>query len=332
MMASYSCFLNWKVSWVIKCILPLFILFLLANKATAGLVWETTKAPIIDGNILYANSAYGGGMGKLVGMDFNDPTPNPCYHQICNIYVGVNTNYNNRGALKYLSLAGGAWGSAPPPGPIDTHQIYLAKTMGEVYKFMDSQPGDKGLHVGRVFTGHRMGSGYYCDPGLASYYPVCEVKERWHAYSTACYALGYVTANIGSSYVQAFPGQGCIGPNPPNNECNIDAGAVTLDHGQLGTEEVNGHRKRESFRISCTYPANAEVSVVSNTANEKIMLKGDGSLYSTVTLDGVPGITGKKITIPTGGVPIDLESTLHTVGNIEEGPFSGNGILIINAY
>ncbi|MGQ5836831.1 MrpH family fimbial adhesin [Serratia sp. IR-2025] len=319
----HAYYLNEILVWMVKSTL---IFFVFVFNASAGIVWETINAPV-DSNGSINNAIYAklGAEGRIASIDFNDPTPNPC-HTIgyCSVIFGAYHNYIKYGDRTHIgTYQSPSWSSKI----ISQRYIVEAKTMGELYRGLATQPNS--LYIGKPVFGYTTW-GWYCDPGLLGGVDACVIKNKWEAYSKVCYALVYTPAS--SAYYYPFPGQGCIGPNPPNNECNIDAGSVTLDHGQLGTDEVNGHRKRESFRISCTYPANAEVSVVSNNANEKIMLKGDGSLYSTVTVDGVPGIIGKKITIPTGGVPIDLESTLHTVGNIEEGPFSGNGILIINAY
>lgn len=310
-------FFNDKVAWMGKVILSSFLLFIFVFKADAGVVWETTNAPIIDGTISSANAKYYGAAGKIVSMDFDDPTPSPCYQKACIATIGVYTNLSSKPAPYMQTYLSYAWEMGP---------IYHSKTMGELYKALSSK-AENNFYVGAEVGGYG-NIRYYCDPDISP--EICINKNKWEAYSKVCYALVYFRTSY--SYYNAFPGQSCIGPTPPNNECNIDAGAVTLDHGQLSTDEVNGHKKQETFRISCTYPANADISLVSNNASEKIMLKGDDSLYSTVTIDGVPGITGKKINIPTGGASINLESTLHTVGNVEEGPFSGNGILIINSY
>ncbi|WP_187181542.1 PapG chaperone-binding domain-containing protein [Serratia nevei] len=310
-----------KLTWLGK--LVLFSLSAFTFNTEAGMVWQTLNAPIVDGYISSGNSSRYSALARLVSIDFNDPTPNPCYNAGCIITVGAYHNFSH--AYTYAA----SYTSTPSFRLIwnsnTIKDIQKQRTMGELYSLLSKIGDDFGgkLNVGIEALGTTLG---YCDPGFDK---TCIIKNKWEAYSKICYALVFT---FSTAYYKAFPGQNCIGPTPPNNECKIDAGAVTLDHGSLTTDEVNGNKKKETVRISCTYPANAEVSVVSNTANEKIMLKGDGSLYSTVTVDGVPGITGKKIAIPTGGVPIDLESTLYTVGNIEEGPFSGNGILIINAY
>ncbi|MGP2773762.1 MrpH family fimbial adhesin [Serratia marcescens] len=323
MRGGYSYFFNLKALWIIKCVLPVFIILFPFNKATASIVWETTYAPIEkDGSIVDANSYKA--TGVIVSIDFNDPTPNPCYRTHgCNISLGVFHNFSglatgNGPYREYIgawSPTGTYWGGGNEE-----------KTMGELYKSLNTKSNS--FLVGKTVIGYTSPR-YFCDPEL--YSTGCIITNKWEAYSKVCFILGYDQTGS-STYKYPFPGQSCIGPTPPNNQCNIDAGSVTLDHGQLGTDEVNGNKRKESFRISCTYPANANIALLSNNGNEKIMLKGDNSLYSTVTIDGVPGMTGKKINIPTGGVSIDLESTLHTVGNVEEGPFSGNGILIINAY
>lgn len=295
--------------------------FIFANSATAGMVWETTKAPIVNGNITSVNSSPAGATGKLVSIDPNDDTPNPCAGIDCQIQVGVFHNFTTWGNRMYVA--------AHPTGEFYWNNAYhpalrAAKTMGEVYTFLKS----KGLSTGQQVTGYNRP--FYCDPELPGNAKYCLIKKRWEAYSAVCYALVYT--EITHSYSYVFPGQNCIGPTPPNNECNVEAGSVTLDHGELATDAVNGHKRSENVRISCTYPANANLTVFSKDANEKIMLKNDGSLYSTVNIDGVPGPTGKKINIPQGGTTINLESTLHTAGNVEAGPFSGTAILVINNY
>ncbi|MEB6083374.1 hypothetical protein MXF40_18515 [Serratia marcescens] len=316
-----------KLLWMKRTFFTSFLLVFFICKASASMVWETVKAPIIDGQIHSANSSGAGSTGRLVSVDFNDQTPSPCFNPTntvgCIITVGVFTNLGTLSAPYYYVGTNGSPSISSGLHPA----LKKARTMGELYSYL-RQVGTPMVEVGFSPFGYPR-PGWYCDPGIS---PLanCVIKTRWEAYSKVCYALVY--AHSSTSYYASLPGQNCIGPTPPNNECNIDAGAVTLEHGQLSTDEVNGHKKKESVRLSCTYPANANISVVSNNASEKIELKADGSLFSTVTIDGVPGITGKKVNIPTGGVIIDLESTLHTAGNVEEGPFSGNAILIINSY
>ncbi len=309
-----------KFPWARRAILSSLLVFIYICKANAGMVWKTTNAPIVNGLINSGNYAGAGASGRLVSIDVNDQTQNPCFQRSCIVTIGVFTNFNQFLAPYVGTSLSPTWQATLYP------EMNTAWTMGELYKIITKKVKNP-IDVGFNARGYPNFS-YYCDPDYSPSF--CIIKKKWEAYSKLCYALVYQFSS--SVYYNAFPGQSCIGPTPPNNECNIDAGAVTLDHGQLSTDEVNGHKKKESVRLSCTYPANADISVVSNNASEKIELKADGSLFSTVTIDGVPGITGKKINIPTGGVAIDLESTLHTTGNVEEGPFSGNAILIINSY
>ncbi|MEE4482835.1 hypothetical protein V2T44_07650 [Serratia ficaria] len=314
-----------KVAWLIK---PLVFLsaafaFISLPNATAGMVWKTLNAPLVNGNIVSANSGPAGGKGQLVSVDYNDPRPNPCYgtNTQCFFSIYVFTN-----STKYTYVAAGY----DTPNEIKVWFFERGshpKTLGELYRALQQ----RGLNAGYTVTGYNRP--YYCDPTLPGAQAGCIFNSnKWEAYSKVCYALIYGVAYGGSGPFEPVPGQGCIGPTPPNNECHVDAGSVTLNHGELTTDAVNGHRKSENVRISCTYPANANLAVYSSDANEKIMLKSDNSLYSTVTIDGVAGITGKKINIPQEGATINLESTLHAVGNVEAGAFSGTAILVINNY
>lgn len=323
---------NCKITWLIKLSAFLFVaLFLSSSRlATAGMVWETTNAPIVNGYIHYSNRAMNGATGRLASVDYSDPTPNPCYQQkTCVVGFGVSHNFKSYTYPYILTYrAKDMWASGREAGALPKNivpEMLTVKTIGELYTIL------RPLGVfPQSINGNNTTVGY-CEPTLAGKGD-CIYGDKWEAYSKVCYAFIYRTAGGANDYGSPFPGQNCIGPTPPNNECKVDAGAVTLDHGELATDAVNGHRKNENVRISCTYPANANLAILSKDANEKIMLKNDNSLYSTVTIDGAPGISGKKINIPQGGTTINLESTLHTVGNVEAGPFSGTAILVINNY
>jgi hypothetical protein len=324
---------NFKITWLIKLSAFLFVaLFLSSSRlATAGMVWETTNAPLHQGYILYSNRSMNGATGRLVSVDYSDPTPNPCYQQIsCVVGFGVSHNKSLYAPNTYIFtyMAKHFWSSDNQAGALPQNiapEIVTVKTIGELYTIL------RPLGVfPQSIAGNNTTVGY-CDPTLAGKGD-CIYGDKWEAYSKVCYAFVYKIAGGANNFASPFPGQSCIGPSPPNNECKVDAGAVTLDHGELATDAVNGHRKNENVRISCTYPANANLAILSKDANEKIMLKNDNSLYSTVTIDGVSGVSGKKINIPQGGTTINLESTLHTVGNVEAGPFSGTAILVINNY
>lgn len=298
------------------CLLSLTLFFGFTYSATAGLLWQTTKATIKDGNIQYATFHYFS-QGVLVSADFNDPTPNPCVNYSCVLNIGVFTNSSSQPYYPSTTTGLGQMTSSLYPGIINS------KTMGELYHYIFFQ--NTAYKIGMVVGGN---SSYaYCDPTMKN---DCIYKNQMEAYSHACYFLLY-SQNTHNSY-QPMPNQSCIGPTPPNNECTVDTGSVTLDHGELLADAVNENKKRQKVNISCTYPANAKIAFYSKDANDNIALKSDGSLYSTVTIDGISGSVGKIISIPKGGTTVDLESTLHTVGDVVEGVFSGTGILVINNY
>ncbi|MBL3523564.1 hypothetical protein IM876_12860 [Serratia plymuthica] len=318
---------KYKIAWLIKHLVFLFVSLFLssAHQVLAGTVWRTTNAPIISGYLVYAISYSYNASAVLESIDYNDQNPNPCYHDLyCK--VGITAFTNQMIGNTYLQANTGnkaSWGAIKSTAHTLVPGMEEAKTMGELYTALRPY----GLYAGMSVVGNGNGPAY-CDPEKVFPGAKCIINDRWQAYSKVCYALGY---QISQSYI-ALPGQGCIGPTPPNNECKVDSGSVILDHGELTTDKVNGNRKNVSVRISCTLPANADLVIYSKDANEKIMLKNDNSLYSTVTIDGISGPAGKTINIPQGGVTINLESTLHTVGNVQAGPYSGTAILVINNY
>ena len=289
--------------------------FFIPIQAMSGMLWQTTKADLKNG--LQSANYYTNSEGLLVSVDYNDETPNPCYTLKCSeIAVAVYTNQVKNGP--YMKANTTPFYSATSPW------MNTAKTMEELYRYLSD---NSSIRPGFTTQGTRNGR-WFCDPDLHTY--VCIINDKNEAYSRLCYILGY-TLNSQETFTP-FPGQSCIGPTQPNNECIVDTGSVTLDHGELFADVVNGNKTSQHVKISCTYSANAEILFISKDANDKISLNSDGSLYSTVTIDGVTGTTGKKISIPSNGATIVLESTLNAVGDITEGAFSGTGILVINNY
>ena len=104
-------------------------------------------------------------------------------------------------------------------------------------------------------------------------------------------------------------------PAPPVTCTTEDP--VTLDHGVLSADQVNGHTTTSLLGLSCSGPATLRISM----ATERINL-GDG-IKSRVTVNGVSA----------GGIvssegPIVITSQLSSSGPVE-GPHSGSGVIIL---
>ncbi|WP_262198945.1 hypothetical protein, partial [Serratia ficaria] len=87
-----------KVAWLIKSLVFLSAAFAFISlpNATAGMVWKTLNAPLVNGNIISANSGPAGGKGQLVSVDYNDQTPNPCYEKNTQCFFGIYTQVTSR--------------------------------------------------------------------------------------------------------------------------------------------------------------------------------------------------------------------------------------------
>ncbi|WP_420704453.1 hypothetical protein [Pantoea ananatis] len=94
--------------------------------------------------------------------------------------------------------------------------------------------------------------------------------------------------------------------------------SVTLDHGALSADQVNGHTTTSLLGLSCSGPATLRISM----ANERINL-GDG-IKSRVTVNGV-----SVGAIVSSEGPIVITSQLSSSGPVE-GPHSGSGVIILS--
>lgn len=142
---------------------------------------------------------------------------------------------------------------------------------------------------------------------------------NWRSMSAKCPMSAYK-----AFYVTVTWGTGEVPPDPdPPASCKIIA-PITLSHGTISSEKINGNTASSTFGVEC----NRETDVFLRIPESGVIaLKRNNSLKSTVLLDGMKGGNVRVAKVGPGVKYITVSSVLSALGAIEGGAFSGSGIL-----
>jgi len=111
-------------------------------------------------------------------------------------------------------------------------------------------------------------------------------------------------------------------PTAVNATCSIDTPELLLDHGSLNPLEVNGNVKEMDVDISCS----PDVTVSVFTAGGNVLLFGNGSISSTITIDGQ---NPRRASI-SGSRTFKLKSVLGASGTPMPSNYGNSTTLLIN--
>lgn len=232
--------------------------------------------------------------------DSDDSTPNPCYGQTaCTIFIGHKHTASGTSGSGVVR----AWSVSAYPF------LSSSETMGELgteFKKVFPMPySGTTNHVGSV--NYEECVGFFYAPGVN---------------------MGTSGATIDNKYLgySIIPGSICGVAPAPSGSCDFDQDVITLDHGTLSRQELEGHQVSESVSISCSSSQILKIYVFSA---DNVQLRDDGSLYSELYLNDT--------TLGTAGLELDVEeqdsvsikSVLRTNGNVEAGEFSGSTVMLI---
>ncbi|AIJ48142.1 hypothetical protein O987_20240 [Comamonas testosteroni TK102] len=111
-------------------------------------------------------------------------------------------------------------------------------------------------------------------------------------------------------------------PTAVNATCSIDTPELLLDHGSLNPLEVNGNVKEMDVDISCS----PDVTVSVFTAGGNVLLFGNGSISSTITIDG----QNPRRALISGSRTFKLKSVLGASGTPMPSNYGNSTTLLIN--
>ncbi|HGM6909398.1 TPA: hypothetical protein ACKQDN_002360 [Serratia marcescens] len=109
--------------------------------------------------------------------------------------------------------------------------------------------------------------------------------------------------------------------------CSIQASELSLNHGTLTADRVNGHRASADLTIICD--GNGSARLMAPNPEPKLPLAPDGSLFTNITVGGKPLAEGVVVNAGPGGTRVTLTSTLGSLGTPRTGQFSGSVVVIL---
>ncbi|EOV8484580.1 hypothetical protein ACOSHH_004949 [Klebsiella aerogenes] len=122
-----------------------------------------------------------------------------------------------------------------------------------------------------------------------------------------------------------------IEPPQNNTECNFSTSNINIDHGSISEGDLNNHSKSVSTNLNCTGDAAVSLKIIDSLHGESAKIVLSDNLFSDFKLN--------NIVVDKYGVEFNLKkdtpftltvnSILKTIGNVESGDYTGNGILIV---
>lgn len=113
----------------------------------------------------------------------------------------------------------------------------------------------------------------------------------------------------------------------PSGSCDFDQDTLTLDHGTLARQELDGHEVSETVNITCTTTETLKLYIYSAG---NLPLRDDDSLYSELYLnDTVLGSNGLTLNVENNAT-VNVKSILRTNGTVSAGEFFGSTVMLIS--
>ncbi|MGK3227573.1 hypothetical protein ACCW94_21090 [Enterobacter soli] len=239
----------------------------------------------------------------IAEWDETDSTPNPCYELSgCTIFISHRHNAAGTSGSGVVR----SWGAGTYPF------ITTAETLGEL-----------GKELKAIFalpfsstTNHSNNSATATEECVGFFY-------------AAGKNLGSNSSPIVSESFRGYPimpGSICGSAPAPSGSCDFNQDVLTLDHGTLTRQELDGHEVSETVSINCTTSQTLKLYIYSA---DNVQLRDDGSLYSELYMnDNVLGTNGFTLDVAEQENVV-VKSILHTNGSVAAGEFSGSTVMLI---
>ncbi|MEL5298622.1 hypothetical protein PTR52_14970 [Serratia nevei] len=126
---------------------------------------------------------------------------------------------------------------------------------------------------------------------------------------------------------------GALTPPPPPapSPVSCDISPISLRHPPLAPEDINNNRVSANMLLTCTRQATVRIKAMAGDGSNLLKLRADGSLKSTLSVNGAAGNSGTLVTVPgPSGIGVMFTSTLIASGKVEAGNFSASGVAQIS--
>lgn len=238
----------------------------------------------------------------IADWDEDDSTPNPCYGlSACTIFIG----HRHDAAGTSGSGIVRSWGAGTYPFIIESETMGdLAKQIKAIFSLPFSST-----------TNHKANT--------------VAAEECVGMFYAAGKNLGSNSSAVNETAFQGhpmMPGSICGTAPQPSGSCDFDQDVLTLDHGTLTRNELEGHEVSETVSINCTSSQTLKLFIYSA---DNVQLRDDGSLYSELYMnDNVLGTNGFTLDVAEQENVV-VKSILHTNGSVAAGEFSGSTVMLI---
>lgn len=238
----------------------------------------------------------------IADWDEDDSTPNPCYGlSACTIFIG----HRHDAAGTSGSGIVRSWGAGTYPFIIESETMGdLAKQIKAIFSLPFSST-----------TNHKANT--------------VAAEECVGMFYAAGKNLGSNSSAVNETAFQGhpmMPGSICGTAPQPSGSCDFDQDVLTLDHGTLTRNELDGHEVSETVSINCTSSQTLKLYIYSA---DNVQLRDDGSLYSELYMnDNVLGTNGFTLDVAEQE-NVTVKSVLRTNGSVAAGEFSGSTVMLI---
>lgn len=237
----------------------------------------------------------------IASWDENDENANPCYElNACTLFISHRHDSSGNSGTGVVR----SWDSSQYPA------MLTAKTIGALGKVLNSA-----LSLPFNSTTNHNGSVGY--------------EECVGIFYAAGTNLGNNQSSTNQTKFQGYPllpGSICGTAPQPSGSCDFNQDVLTLDHGTLTRQELDGHEVSESVSINCTTSQTLKLYIYSA---DNVQLRDDGSLYSELYMnENVLGTSGFTLDVAEQENVV-VKSVLHTNGSVAAGEFSGSTVMLI---
>ncbi|MEL5306770.1 hypothetical protein [Serratia nevei] len=269
----------------------------------AGILFAMSYFPAGQAEIMLSHSySYNGFDWTIYGAVYDwfgpDATPNPCYQRSCDlglqVYAYDLTTHERKNAI------GAAQYFAYSPSGLST-----ARDVGEAGKSVRGSLPAQYL-LWRSATG---------------------LDNDYYGYMTC---LVYRSGGTAQVYAEVCT-SGNNAPPPTPVWCKPKSGNISLNHGTLNGDEVDGKTRTASYVVWCNRDVTAKI-YAKNLIDSRLYLRSDNSLYADLMINDRPLNPGITQAFKEG---IDyrfiIKSVLGHSGNgVETGAFRGSTVIYVD--
>lgn len=165
---------------------------------------------------------------------------------------------------------------------------------------------------------------------LLKYPLTTKTYKKYNSQYDCFHISSYITGNAFSARI--LPGSICIKANYDPASCFL-SGDADISYGYISEKKLSGRVARTKITITCDRYVTAKI-YARGMDSSYVKLREDGSLTASVMVNNQNAEKGVAVdvNIPNKPVPVSISATLHSLGDVEPGPFHGSGTIIVSTY